>query len=57
MPYADNVAAVSFVIAAGGRDLSPNPPADKYDHFHRFVFYAVLEGCYEDGLIAVFRVR
>jgi len=28
----------------------PNPPKSEYGPNHRFVFYAVLEGCYEDGL-------
>lgn len=31
--------------------LGPNPPADFYSEAHRFVFFAVLEGCYADGLI------
>lgn len=31
--------------------LGPNPPAGQYSEAHRFVFFAVLEGCYTDGLI------
>jgi len=28
----------------------PNPPAEAYDDVHRFVFFAVLEGCFTDGI-------
>lgn len=46
-------ASVSLAIAARVRDhQNSNPPADEYGDYHRFVFYAVLEGCYEDGLTA-----
>ena len=31
--------------------LGSNPPADFYSEAHRLVFFAVLEGCYADGLI------
>ena len=30
--------------------VGPNPPADFYSEAHRLVFFAVLEGCYADGL-------
>jgi hypothetical protein len=29
---------------------SPSPRAADFDDAHRFIFYAVLEGCFEDGL-------
>ncbi len=39
---------VFTVFAVGVR--GPNPPAGEYSDHHRMIFYAVLEGCYEDGL-------
>ena len=43
----------SLAIAAKVVDRdSPNPPEEEFDSYHRFVFYAVLEGCYEDGVTA-----
>ncbi|MCH2059640.1 MAG: hypothetical protein MK183_03345 [Verrucomicrobiales bacterium] len=32
------------------QEVQPNPPKNKYSETHRFVFYAVLEGCFESGL-------
>jgi hypothetical protein len=46
-------ASASLAFAALARDhQNPNPPEGEYNEYHRFVFYAVLEGCYEDGLTA-----
>ena len=40
-----------MVAPAGAeRRDGPNPPAGEYDDCHRFIFYAVLDGCYESGL-------
>lgn len=30
--------------------IGPNPPEGAYDEVHRFIFYAVLEGCFEEGV-------
>ena len=38
-----------FVVWAAPQKGS-NPREADYGEYHRFVFYAVLEGCYEDGL-------
>ena len=54
------IACCFGVFSAGGADevkkrevfvIPPNPPAGKYSEAHRFVFFAVLEGCYTDGLV------
>ena len=53
------VLTVAFLLTIGSITIihaedprSASPPADHYDAAHRFVFYSVLEGCYEDGLTA-----
>ena len=45
------IALFSVLIACvHAQQLHPNPPSNKYSETHRFVFYAVLEGCFESGL-------
>jgi hypothetical protein len=47
---------LSFALCSAVGDDSlegrgPNPTENYYSDAHRFVFFAVLEGCYTDGLI------
>ena len=44
------MALVAVLPLSGKPQPGPNPPAEEYDETHRFVFFAVLEGCYQDGL-------
>ncbi|MEM8953566.1 MAG: hypothetical protein AAGD22_05385 [Verrucomicrobiota bacterium] len=39
-----------FSLNLVAQEIHPNPPADQYDETHRFVFYAVLEGCFDSGV-------
>lgn len=40
----------SLAFPVPGQELKKNPPQDTFSEAHRFVFYAVLEGCFESGL-------
>lgn len=40
----------SLVSTLFSQELKPNPPEGTFDKAHRFVFFAVLEGCFETGL-------
>ena len=44
------IALAAALPLSGEPKAGPNPPADEYDEAHQFVFFAVLEGCYRDGL-------
>ncbi len=43
---------VAIAVFAAREFGDTNPPETEYDNYHRFIFYAVLEGCYEDGIKA-----
>ncbi|MEM9481910.1 MAG: hypothetical protein AAGA58_19845 [Verrucomicrobiota bacterium] len=46
------IVAFSFLLPSNlfAQELKPHPPAKTYGETHRFVFFAVLEGCFNDGL-------
>lgn len=41
---------VQVVSNLAGQELRLDPPKEKFSEAHRFVFFAVLEGCFESGL-------
>ena len=41
---------ISFLLVGSGQELKPNPPKEKFSETHRFVFFAVIEGCFNDGV-------
>ncbi|MEM9237663.1 MAG: hypothetical protein AAGB14_12870 [Verrucomicrobiota bacterium] len=43
-------AFVACLLALHAQELRPNPPKDLFGETHRFVFHAVLEGCFESGV-------
>ncbi|MEM0898138.1 MAG: hypothetical protein AAGJ79_14770 [Verrucomicrobiota bacterium] len=40
----------ALLIQANAFETIPHPPAGTYNETHRFVFFAVLEGCFNDGV-------
>ena len=45
-----SIALIFYSPLVTGQEMREHPPKGKFSEAHRFVFFAVLEGCFDDGV-------